>query len=88
MSFATRSVGRPLPTGWAEPVWLETSTDEPRRPTTDDLMSAHVDRVIAAGGDGTIRMVADRLAGSGIPMAVVPVGYWKPAGSQPRYPAV
>ena len=37
-------------------------------------MSAHVDRVIAVGGDGTIRMVADRLAGSGIPMAVVPVG--------------
>ena len=34
----------------------------------------HVDRVIAVGGDGTIRMVADRLAGSGIPMAVVPVG--------------
>ncbi|MFZ1117832.1 MAG: diacylglycerol kinase family protein [Propionibacteriaceae bacterium] len=60
--------------GWAEPVWLETSADEPRRPTTDDLMSAHVDRVIAVGGDGTIRMVADRLAGSGLPMAVVPVG--------------
>jgi diacylglycerol kinase family enzyme len=37
-------------------------------------MSAHVDRVIAVGGDGTIRMVADRLAGSGLPMAVVPVG--------------
>jgi diacylglycerol kinase family enzyme len=61
-------------TGWGEPVWLETTKDEPRRPTTDDLVSAQVDRVIAAGGDGTIRMVADRLAGSGIPMAVVPVG--------------
>ena len=61
-------------TGCAEPVWLETSADEPRRPTKDDLVSAQVDRVIAAGGDGTIRMVADRLAGSGIPMAIVPVG--------------
>jgi len=61
-------------TGGGEPVWLETTKDEPRRPTTDDLVSAQVDRVIAAGGDGTIRMVADRLAGSGIPMAVVPVG--------------
>jgi diacylglycerol kinase (ATP) len=37
-------------------------------------VSAHVDRVIAAGGDGTIRMVADRLAQSAIPMAVVPLG--------------
>jgi diacylglycerol kinase (ATP) len=61
-------------TGWTEPIWLETSADEPHRPTTDDLVSAHVDRVIAAGGDGTIRLVADRLAGSGIPMAIVPVG--------------
>jgi diacylglycerol kinase family enzyme len=60
--------------GWTDPVWLETTADEPRRPTTDDLISAQVDRVIAAGGDGTIRMIADRLAGSGIPMAVVPVG--------------
>ena len=33
-----------------------------------------VDRVIAVGGDGTIRIVADRLAQSGIPMAVVPLG--------------
>ena len=60
--------------GWSDPVWLETTADEPRRPTMDDLISAQVDRVIAAGGDGTIRMIADRLAGSGIPMAVVPVG--------------
>src|SRR6185436_17966900 len=38
------------------------------------LVSADLDRVIAAGGDGTVRMVADRLAGSGILMAVVPIG--------------
>ncbi|HKN42669.1 MAG TPA: diacylglycerol kinase family protein, partial [Propionibacteriaceae bacterium] len=60
--------------GWTDLVWLETTADEPRRPTTDDLISAQVDRVIVAGGDGTIRMIADRLAGSGIPMAVVPLG--------------
>jgi diacylglycerol kinase (ATP) len=61
-------------TGWGEPVWLETTTDQPSPPTTAELVSAHVDRVIAAGGDGTIRMVADRLAQSAIPMAVVPLG--------------
>ena len=63
-----------MTTGWGEPLWLETTTDRPSRPTTDELVSAQVDRVIAAGGDGTIRMVADRLAQSGIPMAVVPLG--------------
>jgi diacylglycerol kinase (ATP) len=60
--------------GWAEPLWLETTADKPSPPSTDDLISAQPDLVIAAGGDGTIRMVADRLAGSGVPMAVVPVG--------------
>jgi diacylglycerol kinase (ATP) len=60
--------------GWSEPLLLETTTDQPSRPTTEELVSAEVDRVIAAGGDGTIRMVADRLAQSGIPMAVVPLG--------------
>ena len=60
-------------TDWGEPIWLETTADE-RHPTTDELISTHPDRVIAAGGDGTIRTVADRLAESGIPMAVVPVG--------------
>jgi diacylglycerol kinase family enzyme len=38
------------------------------------VVSANPDRVIAAGGDGTIRIVADRLAQTGIPMALVPVG--------------
>ena len=74
--------------GWTDPVWLETTADGPRRPTTGDLISAQVDRVIAAGGDGTIRMIADRLAGSGIPMAVVPLGTGQPPGAQPRHPAV
>ena len=61
-------------TGWDEPVWLETPQTNPARAQSRRLVSAHVDRVIAAGGDGTVRMVADRLAQSAIPMAVVPLG--------------
>jgi diacylglycerol kinase (ATP) len=60
--------------GWGDPLWLETTAGQPSRPTTEDLISAQVDRVLAAGGDGTVRMVADRLARSSIPLAVVPVG--------------
>ena len=61
-------------TGWSDLIWVETTTEEPPRPSRADLVSAHPARVIAAGGDGTIRMVADRLARAGIPMAVVPMG--------------
>jgi diacylglycerol kinase (ATP) len=65
---------RGIERGWSDLIWLETTAGHPARPTTDELVSTKVDRVIAAGGDGTVRMVADRLAQSGIPMAVVPGG--------------
>ncbi|HJV13481.1 MAG TPA: diacylglycerol kinase family protein [Propionibacteriaceae bacterium] len=60
--------------GWNDSIWLATPAEDPGPAITAEVVSANVDRVIAAGGDGTIRIVADRLAGSGIPMAVVPVG--------------
>jgi diacylglycerol kinase family enzyme len=63
-----------MKTGWNDAIWLATPRENPGPAITAEVLSADVDRVIAAGGDGTIRIVADRLAGSGIPMAVVPVG--------------
>ena len=61
-------------TGWSDSIWLATPAEDPGPAIAAEVLSANVDRVIAAGGDGTIRIVADRLAGSGIPMAIVPVG--------------
>jgi diacylglycerol kinase (ATP) len=61
-------------TGWNDSIWLATPEEDPGPAITAEVVSAQVDRVIAAGGDGTIRIVADRLAGSGIPMAVIPTG--------------
>jgi diacylglycerol kinase (ATP) len=61
-------------TGWTDAIWLATPEEDPGPAITAEVVSSNVDRVIAAGGDGTVRIVADRLAGSGIPMAVVPVG--------------
>jgi diacylglycerol kinase (ATP) len=61
-------------TGWSDPIWLATPVDNPGQAITADVVSAKPDRVIVVGGDGTVRIVADRLAQSGIPMAVVPVG--------------
>ena len=63
-----------MKTGWDDAIWLATPAEDPGPAITAEVVSADVDRVIAAGGDGTIRIVADRLAGSGIPLAVVPVG--------------
>ena len=60
--------------GWAPPLWLETSEDDPGRGMTREALAAGVDVVLAAGGDGTIRVVADAMAGSGTTMAVIPAG--------------
>jgi diacylglycerol kinase family enzyme len=40
----------------------------------DDCLCHGADVVVAAGGDGTVGRVARRLAGTGVPMAVVPMG--------------
>jgi diacylglycerol kinase (ATP) len=60
--------------GWEDAIWLETPVENPGPVITERVVSAGVDRVITAGGDGTVRIVADRLAETGIPMAVVPLG--------------
>src|SRR4029453_4941114 len=41
---------------------------------TRQAVAAHVDLVIGAGGDGTIRYLADGLAHTGIPLGLVPAG--------------
>jgi diacylglycerol kinase (ATP) len=60
--------------GWPDPMWLSTTEDAPGRGMTAEAVAAQVDLVIAAGGDGTVRIVADGLAGTGIPMGIVPAG--------------
>ena len=60
--------------GWTDTLWLETSVEDPGRGMTKAAVEAQVDLVIGAGGDGTVRIVADGLAGSGIPMGLVPAG--------------
>jgi diacylglycerol kinase (ATP) len=51
-----------------------TTEDDPGFGQTRDAIDARVDAVIALGGDGTVRAVAETLAGSGIPLGVVPFG--------------
>ena len=60
--------------GCPEPLWLETSADDPGRAMTQQAVDAGVDLVLAAGGDGTIRLVAAGLAGTDVTMAIIPAG--------------
>ena len=59
---------------WGPPMWLETSEDDPGSGVAAQAVEAKVDLVIAAGGDGTVRAVAEALQGTGIPLALVPSG--------------
>ncbi|MET4097216.1 diacylglycerol kinase family protein [Arthrobacter sp. UYCu712] len=60
--------------GWAEPLWLETTAEDTGLGQAREALAAGVDVVIAAGGDGTVRCVAEILAGTGTPMGLVPLG--------------
>src|ERR1700735_2637164 len=60
--------------GWSEPLWLETTAEDPGAGQAQMSVQAAVDLVLASGGDGTITACAAALAGSGIPLAVLPAG--------------
>jgi hypothetical protein len=60
--------------GWRDTLWLETSAEDPGRAMTKQAVAEQVDLVIGAGGDGTIRYVADGLAHTGFPLGLVPAG--------------
>jgi Sphingosine kinase and enzymes related to eukaryotic diacylglycerol kinase len=60
--------------GWAAPLWLETSVDDPGYGMTQHALRDNVDLVLACGGDGTVRAILTELAGSGTPLGVIPLG--------------
>lgn len=60
--------------GWGETRWYETSVDDWGQGVTRQALDAGADVVMAAGGDGTVRAVAEALRGTGVPIGLIPSG--------------
>jgi len=60
--------------GWQDPLWFETTIEDPGEGQAEAALAAGAEMVIAAGGDGTIRVVCSELARTGVPIGIVPLG--------------
>ncbi len=57
-----------------QPMWFYTTADDPGAGQAREALAAGADLVVAVGGDGTVRAVAEAIAGTGVPMGILPMG--------------
>ena len=60
--------------GWSAPVWHHTTIEDPGTGMAEAAAVAGADLVLVCGGDGTVREVCAELAGTGIPVGIIPAG--------------
>ncbi|GIM98079.1 sphingosine kinase [Paractinoplanes toevensis] len=60
--------------GWPEPMWLETTVEDPGAGQAARAMRDGAELVFACGGDGTVMACVTALAGSDVALAVLPAG--------------
>lgn len=60
--------------GWAPPRFLETTIEDPGQGATRAAIDDGASGILVAGGDGTVRAVSEAIAGTGVPLTIVPSG--------------
>ena len=60
--------------GWGETLWFETTEQDAGQQVTASALRRGAAVILAAGGDGTVRAVAEGLRDSSVPLAVLPSG--------------
>jgi YegS/Rv2252/BmrU family lipid kinase len=60
--------------GWQPPLWFETTEQDPGSGVTRQALDEGADLVVACGGDGTVTACTAALAGTGVPLAILPLG--------------
>jgi len=60
--------------GWGETMWFATTEEEVGQRATASALRRGADVVLAAGGDGTVRAVAEGLRDADVPLALLPSG--------------
>lgn len=60
--------------GWGTTLWFATTTADAGQGVTRAALSEGATVILAAGGDGTVRAVAEALRGSHVPIALIPLG--------------
>jgi YegS/Rv2252/BmrU family lipid kinase len=60
--------------GWTRPTWHYTTIEDPGTGAAEEASVGGADLVLVCGGDGTVREVCAELAGTGIPVGIIPAG--------------
>ena len=63
-----------LESGWTKVLWWETTPEDTGYSMAHEAAVSGANLVVAIGGDGTIRAVCEELAGTGVPVGIVPAG--------------
>ena len=63
-----------LESGWEQVSWWETTAEDTGYQMAHEAAVSGAGLVLAIGGDGTIRAVCEELAGTGVPVGIVPAG--------------
>ncbi|MFF7816126.1 diacylglycerol kinase family protein [Streptomyces sp. NPDC007945] len=60
--------------GLTDQGWISTGPNRPCGDLAEEIAADGADLVVACGGDGTVRACAEVVAGTGVPLALVPCG--------------